>query len=148
MSARCLLPLPLLATALAMALGGCATLLDSTQQQVLVQTVLDNREVFGVGCILSNDAGKWFVTTPARTTIRKSRVPLQVDCRKDGAAMREQIDSKNLSLWANVVFTAGAGYLVDRQTGAGYSYPATLTIVLQDGAVPPAMVTPGGSTMY
>lgn len=132
----------------AVLLSGCATLVDSTQQPVLVQTVLDNREVFGVGCILSNDAGKWFVTTPARTMIRKSRAPLQVDCRKDGAAAREKIDSKNVSLWANVVFTAGAGYLVDRQTGAGYSYPATLTIVLQDGAAPPVMVTPGGSTVY
>lgn len=130
-------------------LAGCATLTESTQQQVLVQTVQDNREVFNVGCILYNDVGKWFVTTPGRIVIQKSRAPLRVDCKKEGAgAGYEKINSKNGSLWANVVFTAGAGYLVDRDTGAGYNYPNTLTIVMQKAAEAPDVVTPAGSTLY
>lgn len=70
-------------------------------QRVLVQTVLDHREVAGAGCILQNDAGKWFVTTPARVAIRKSVGQLRVDCRLDDAAWAyENIKSKqNSTLW-------------------------------------------------
>ncbi|MES2075252.1 MAG: hypothetical protein V4462_06475 [Pseudomonadota bacterium] len=131
--------------------AGCATLTESTQQQVTVQTILDNHEVGGVGCVLYNDVGKWFVTSPARVTIRRSAAPLRVDCKQDGAAWAyEKVDSKvNSSVWGNVVLTAGAGYLVDRNTGAGFDYPATLTVILHkgeeaDGRAPPAP----GVTVY
>lgn len=129
------------------ALGGCATLTGNTEQMVLVQTVQDNRELNGAGCILSNDVGKWFVTTPGRITIRKSQEPLKVDCRKHGSpaiAMDDHIDPKlNASVWGNVILTLGVGYFVDRNTGAGFDYPSILTIVMQDPArlaPPPAPI--------
>ena len=130
-------------------LAGCATLTESTQQDVLVQTILDNHELTGVGCVLYNDVGKWFVTTPARVTIRKSAGALRIDCRKDdGGWAYEKVDSKvNASLWGNVVLTAGAGYFVDRNTGAGFDYPSTLTVPMHKGDTgegtppPPAGVT-------
>jgi hypothetical protein len=120
--------------------GGCATLTESRQETVMVQTVLDNREMIGAGCVLSNDAGKWFVTTPGPLIIRKSAAPLRVDCRKEGMAWAdEKIEAKvNGSLWGNVVLTAGIGYLVDRNTGAGFDYPATLTIEMHREAAAPA----------
>ena len=128
-------------------LGGCATLTGNADQMVLVQTILDNRELTGAGCILSNDVGKWFVTTPGRITIRKSREPLKVDCRKHGSpavAVDDNIDPKlNASIWGNVILTLGVGYFVDRNTGAGFDYPSVLTIVMQDPArmaPPPAPV--------
>jgi hypothetical protein len=123
-------------------LGGCATLTESNQQQVLVQTIQDNREVFGAGCLLSNDVGKWFVTSPGRVMIRKSRMPLRVDCKMEGTgAANENIASKvNSTLWGNVAFTAGVGYFVDLETGAGFDYPPTLTIVLQKAS--PASTEP------
>lgn len=130
---------------------GCASLTESTQQNVLVQTVLDHREIGGVGCVLYNDVGKWFVTTPARVTLRKSAAPLRIDCRKDGAAWAyEKVDPKvNGNLWGNVILTAGVGYLIDRNTGAGYDYPSTLTVVMRpavdkDDGPPPA----AGVTLY
>ena len=129
-------------------LGGCATLTDTTQQQVLVQTIEDNQQVFDVGCVLSNDVGKWFVTTPGRLVIQKSRGPLRVDCRKDGSVAVEKINSKNGSLWGNLVLTAGVGYLVDRDTGAAYNYPSTLTIEMRHTQPPPGDVPPGGVTVY
>lgn len=128
---------------------GCASLTESTQQNVLVQTVLDHREIAGVGCVLSNDVGKWFVTTPARVTLRKSAGPLRIDCQKEGAAWAyEKVAPKaNGSLWGNVILTAGVGYVIDRNTGAGYDYPSTLTVVMRpavdkdDGPAPAAGVT-------
>ena len=136
------------AKALLLGLGGCATMTGSTDQMVLVQTIQDNRELTGAGCIISNDVGKWFVTTPGRITIRKSRAPLKVDCRKQGSpaiATDDSIDPKlNGSVWGNVILTLGVGYFVDRNTGAGFDYPSTLTIVMQDPArlaPPPAPVS-------
>ena len=133
---------------LLLGLGGCATLTGNTEQMVLVQTIQDNRELTGAGCILSNDVGKWFVTTPGRITIRKSQEPLKVDCRKHGSpaiATDDHIDPKlNGSVWGNVILTLGVGYFVDRNTGAGFDYPSILTIVMQDPArlaPPPAPVT-------
>ena len=129
-------------------LGGCATLTGNTEQMVLVQTIQDNRELAGAGCILSNDVGKWFVTTPGRITIRKSQEPLKVDCKKHGSpaiALDGSIDPKlNGSVWGNVILTLGVGYFVDRNTGAGFDYPSVLTIVMQDPArlaPPPAPIS-------
>jgi hypothetical protein len=132
-------------------LAGCATLTESTQQDVLVQTILDHHALAGAGCVLYNDVGKWFVTTPARVTIRKSAGPLRIDCRRDdGGWAYEKVDSKvNATLWGNLVLTAGAGYFVDRNTGAGFDYPSTLTVTMHqgdagDGAAP----APAGVTLF
>ena len=120
-------------------LAGCATMTGSTEQMVLVQTIFDNRQMAGAGCILSNDLGKWFVTTPGRIMIRKSREPLKVDCKKSGSpavVMDNQFDAtvNGGSAWSNAIFTLGVGYFVDRDTGAAYDYPSTLTVIMQDPA--------------
>ncbi len=135
----------------AVGLPGCATLTEPSDQNLLVQTVLDHKPLDGVGCVIYNDVGKWFVTTPARVTIRKSPNPLRIDCKKDEAAWAyEKVDSKvNGSLWGNVVLTAGLGYFVDKNTGAGFDYPSTLTVVMhkqdeEDGLPPRA----AGVTVY
>lgn len=137
--------------ALAM-MAGCATLTDSNVQQVRVQTILENREVSGVGCVLFNDVGRWFVTSPGSVSIRKSNQPLRVDCRQEGASWAyEKVDSKlNATVWGNVLLTAGAGYLVDRNTGAGYDYPDTLTVLLhrQEAAATALPVPAAGLTVY
>ena len=139
-----------LLTTLAM-LAGCASLTESTQQNVLVQTVLDHREIGGGGCVLDNDVGKWFVTTPARVTLRKSAGALRIDCAKEGTAWAyEKVDPKvNGNLWGNVVLTAGVGYFIDKNTGAGYDYPSTLTVVMQPAAERDAPPPPAaGVTLY
>jgi hypothetical protein len=127
----------LLAFAAAAALQGCATVFDTNEQQLEVRAVLDHREVGGVGCVLSNPAGRWFVVAPGRVTVRKSRSPLVVDCNKQGVgAASEIVDSKFgvVKLVGNAVATAGLGYLVDRETGAGFDYPATLTVLMRRSA--------------
>ncbi|MRW93097.1 hypothetical protein GJ699_24155 [Duganella sp. FT80W] len=130
-------------------MAGCASLTESTEQNVLVQTVLDHREIAGVGCVLYNDAGKWFVTTPARLTLRKSSGPLRIDCAKNGKGWAyEKVDARaDGNLWGNLALTAGVGYIVDKNTGAGYDYPAVLTVVMhpaqekEEGPPPAAGVT-------
>lgn len=122
------------AAAAAVALGGCATLFDSTEQTVLVRTVLDHQQVSGIGCVLSNDKGRWFITSPGRVTVRKSTQPLVVDCRREDVWAFDQIEARqNASKWGNIIFTLGAGQYVDKQTGAGFDLPSTLTVILQRG---------------
>jgi len=138
--------LPLAMSALTV---GCGTLTQSATQTLQVQAVLDHKPVDGVGCLLSNAAGRWFVTTPAKVTVAKSAGPLRVDCRKDGAASDELVGSRqDRSLWGNNVFTAGLGNRVDRETGRGYDYPSTLTVVLQHDATDPRYTPPEGRVVY
>jgi hypothetical protein len=129
-----LLPLlSLLAT-----LGGCATLSDTTQQQLTVHAIAQNREVAGVGCILSNKAGRWFVLAPGRVTIQKSAGDLAIDCKKDGLGTANEVVSSRFDtgkMIGNVIISGGLGYLADKRSGAGFDYPSTLTVLLQAAPV-------------
>ena len=114
-------------------LGGCATMSDSPTQQLEVRTVLDYREVGGVGCVLSNDAGRWYVVAPGRVTVTRSVQPLTISCKKSGAGIAAEVvgarrDTANMV--GNIVVTAGIGNYIDRQSGAGFGYPGVLTVLL------------------
>ena len=114
-------------------LGGCATLSDSPQQQLELHAVLDYQEVAGVGCVLSNDMGRWFVVLPGRVTVTRSTRPLLVNCKKDGLGVaQERVVSRadTASLMGNVVISAGLGILADRHSGAGHAYPANFTVLM------------------
>lgn len=131
-----LLSLALLAAAVT--LGGCATISDTNQQLLTVHVISDNREIAGVGCVLSNDTGRWFTTAPGRVMVTTSKTPLAVSCGKPGEGVaREQIASRYGAMDAvgNVVTTAGVGYLVDRYSGAGFVYPENVTVLMYKQAV-------------
>ena len=133
--------LPFAVAALAsLALGGCATMSDSPVQQLEVRAVLDYREIGGVGCILSNDVGRWYMIAPGRVTVTRSSQPMSVSCKKGAAASAAEVVQARLdtgNLMGNLVTSAGLGYFVDRHSGAGYGYPAILTVVMQPVAPPP-----------
>lgn len=124
------------AVSLSTLLGGCATISDSPVQQLELHAVLDHREIGGVGCILSNDTGRWYVIAPGRVTVTRSAQPLAVSCKKEGTAVAAEVVQARLdtnNLIGNVVISAGLGYFVDRHSGAGYGYPAVLTVLMQPG---------------
>ncbi len=141
------------ALALLGALSGCATLFGADQQVVLVQTIQDNREIAGVGCVLTNNAGRWFVTSPGRVAVQKSAGKLWVDCRKGGVASGGEVvasKTNTVNLIGNLVTTAGIGHFVDKRSGAGYDYPDTLTVIMQrpHGAVIPDGGDTRGNVVY
>jgi hypothetical protein len=116
------------------AMAGCATVSESHQQDLMVRTILDNREIGGVGCVLSNDAGRWFVVSPGHVTVTKSAGNLFVDCKKGAiSAGQERFASRaNTSATiGNAITTLGMGYLLDKRTGAGFDYPETLTVLMR-----------------
>lgn len=115
-------------------LQGCATLTEPATQVIHVQAVEGHRPVANVGCLLANDAGRWYVNAPGRVTVAKRAWPLSVDCRKGADAAGYEVLASRAgagALLGNLVVSAGVGYLVDRHTGAGHDYPETITIVLR-----------------
>lgn len=119
---------------LLLAVGGCATLSDPAPQQLEVHTIFDNHELAGVGCVLRNDMGRWFLVAPGRVTITRSSTPLTIECARTGfGSAREEIASRFATdkMIGNVAISAGLGYYVDRHSGAGFAYPDTLTVLMR-----------------
>ena len=116
----------------AMALTGCASVIGEKMQPLALQTVLDGKEIAGLGCTLSNDAGSWTLTSPASVMVHKSTGDLAVDCKKDSYVGNATVVSKsNKAVWGNLLLGGGIGYIVDRNTGAGFDYPPNITVTLR-----------------
>lgn len=146
-------PFSIVAVAALALLGGCATMSESPVQQLEVRAVLDYREIGGVGCILSNDVGRWYMIAPGRVTVTRSSQPISISCKKGGAATAAEVVQARLdtgNLMGNLVISAGLGYFVDRHSGAGYGYPAILTVLMQPSAPPPeaAGATPVATQVF
>jgi hypothetical protein len=127
-----------------LALTGCASIAGEKMQPVSILTTHDNKEMAGVNCTLSNDVGSWSLTSPATVTVHKSTGDLVVDCRKDAFAGNAVLVSKsNGAVWGNILLGGGVGYIVDRNTGAGFDYPASMTVSLRSLADPmPGVASP------
>lgn len=126
--------------AAAVVLTGCASIAGEKMQSIAVQAIHDNKELAGIGCTLTNDAGSWFVTAPGSVLVHKSTGDLAIDCKRDDIFGRQTLVSKsNGAVWGNILVGGGIGYIVDRNTGAGFDYPATTTIMMRKVGDSPAI---------
>ncbi|WP_300752057.1 hypothetical protein [Janthinobacterium sp.] len=124
-------------------LTGCASVAGEKFQPVSIQTIHENKEVSGIGCNLSNDAGNWFVTSPGSVMVHKSTGDLIIDCKKGSLAGNNTLVSKsNGAVWGNILLGGGIGYIVDRNTGAGFDYPNTTTVLMRETALGPVTPVP------
>jgi hypothetical protein len=128
--------------ALAAIAAGCATPDNPPTQQIEVHTILDHREVTGVGCVLGNSAGRWFVTTPGRVTVQRSRDSLTVDCARAGMGSAVEVaQARSNSIFdsdrliGNIIVSAGMGDYVSRFDGAGVAYQSTLNVLMHPAPV-------------
>jgi hypothetical protein len=121
-----------LALASCIGLSGCVagsgvTNADATGQQVEVHAILDHREVAGVGCLLANDLGRWFVVAPGRVTITRSSKPLAVYCKRDGVGSADEwwgAHYQSNRLVGNILFSAGLRDYVENN----YAYAQVVTV--------------------
>jgi hypothetical protein len=124
----------ILVVSLVLLLSGCASITGSSTQPISFQTTQGSAIVSGVGCTLSNDAGKWFVKTPGSVTVKKSTADLVVECANGDASGRDHVASKaNVNVWGNILIGGIIGYAIDRSSGAGFDYPNSITIELDHG---------------
>lgn len=138
----------LIIAAAALALTGCASITGNKVQPLTVTTTYDNKEIAGVSCTLSNDAGNWAVTTPGTATVNKSTAALVINCKQDTLIGNSSLESSaNLNVWGNILAGGVIGYVVDRQTGAGFDYPSTVAIDLRPvGSMPAPAARPAAPT--
>jgi hypothetical protein len=142
------------AFALTAAMAGCVTAPpEPTTQQLEIHTILDHREVSGVGCVLSNAAGSWFVVAPGRVTVERSRSPLTIDCAREGAGSALEVTrAHDTSLFdtgrlvGRIVARVGGSH-ADPYGASGVAYESTL-IVLMHPPVPPDAQRDTGNVVF
>lgn len=112
---------------------GCASITGTNSQNVSVQTKnVAGTEVKGASCELSNNKGKWFVTTPGSVGIHRSNDDMQVVCNKDGLepGRAAVVSDTKGSMFGNIIFGGGIGAIIDHNSGAAYEYPAFIQVVM------------------
>jgi len=122
----CVLALPFVAS-------GCASITGSPNQSVSVQTREQTGvEVVGASCELTNDVGKWFVTTPGSVGIHRSNKDLQVSCKKSGfePGRAAVVSDTKGSMFGNIILGGGIGAIVDHNNGSAYEYPTVIDILM------------------
>ena len=113
---------------------GCASVTGSKEQQTAITATCDGVQVSGATCTVTNDKGSWTTKTPGSVNLTKSYEDISVKCTfadSQGAAVMSS--KSNGGVWANILLGGGIGYLVDRNTGAGFNYPTSITVPLGEG---------------
>ncbi|MBI4190811.1 MAG: SHOCT domain-containing protein [Betaproteobacteria bacterium] len=119
--------------AIAALTNGCASITGTTNQSVSVQTrEQSGGEVTGAACELTNNKGKWFVTTPGSVMIHRSNDDMQVLCNKTGfePGRAAVVSETKASMFGNIIFGGGIGAIIDHNQGSAYEYPAFIQIMM------------------
>tara|TARA_B110000971_G_C19839693_1_gene421953 strand:- start:66 stop:677 length:612 start_codon:yes stop_codon:yes gene_type:complete len=124
---------------------GCASVTGSKEQQTAITATCEGVQVSGATCTVKNDKGSWTTKTPGSVNLTKSYEDISVTCTAGDSQGAAVMSSKsNGAVWSNILLGGGIGYLVDRNTGAGFNYPTSVTVPLGDGCTNFKRVT--GST--
>lgn len=113
--------------------SGCASITGTSNQSVSVQTREQSAgEVSGAACELTNNKGKWFVTTPGSVMIHRSNDDMQVVCNKSGfePGRAAVVSDTKGSMFGNIIFGGGIGAIVDHNNGTAYEYPALIQVIM------------------
>ena len=113
--------------------SGCASITGTSNQSVSVQTrEQGGGEVTNANCELTNNKGRWFVTSPGSVMIHRSNDDMQVLCNKVGfepgrAAVVSEIKG---SMFGNIIFGGGIGAIIDHSNGSAYEYPNFIQVIM------------------
>ena len=125
-------PLALVLAAISLSvMGGCATIVNGTHQDVLIKTTNSKgTQIDGADCSVTNKDGSWSVKTPGVVNVDRAYSSLTVKCQKEGASFADLTVASKASLLPVLGFGFW-GMAVDASTGAMYGYPALITISAQ-----------------
>src|SRR5690554_4058485 len=120
------------ACALALALGGCASIATDPPQSVRVEAIdAEGKDVVGMQCELENDKGKFSGKAPGTVLVRKSAENLAISCEEGDRTARAQLVSRaSGGMFGNILFGGVVGAIIDHNKGAGYNYPAWVRLVV------------------
>lgn len=118
--------------AVVLGLQGCASIVSGNSQSISV----DSPGCAGARCELSNDKGKYFVTsTPGTVTVNRSYNNLHVTCSRDGVTGEPLgvASTTKAMAFGNIIFGGVIGVGVDVATGAAYDYPQLISVPMRCG---------------
>ncbi len=112
----------------ALLLSACATLTADREQTVRVVTTPEA----GATCDITNGEQSWHIdSTPAEITVPRAYKKLTVVCNKDQVIRGKSTNQAETRgrAYGNILLL-GVPAFVDAATGAGYTYPDTITVPL------------------
>lgn len=111
--------------------SGCASITGSKNQPVSIAAVCEAEVVHGATCTLANDKGQWFASTPGSVMIQKSGGDLAVNCKKqESVGVGTFVSKSNGGIWGNLLLGGPIGAAIDAGSGAGFDYPASMTVIM------------------
>ena len=114
---------------LALGLGGCATIVEGTSQNVSIST-----QPPGAACTVSRQGQQIaaVISTPGNVKVDKSKNDLVVTCTKEGYQPSTGVYSStfNGTTFGNIILGGVAGAVIDASTGASYNYPQQVSIAM------------------
>ncbi|MFC6633462.1 hypothetical protein [Microbulbifer taiwanensis] len=122
--------------AAAFTLGGCATIFDGSNQDIMVSTLNDSSPE-STQCQIRNEEGEWRVVANTTSVIHKDGNQLEVECEN---ASQKGVGSASPSfqaqwllldlVWDACILTASC--IIDGATNAFYKYPSTVVVNMAD----------------
>ena len=122
--------------AIACSVGGCASIVTGTTQQLAVTS-----SPSGARCDLTREgASLGSVETPNTIEVSKSAYSIAVNCAGQGLRGQAIVQSElQAATFGNALVGGVVGVGVDMATGAAHKYPANVNVILQpDNAAPPS----------
>lgn len=122
-----------LAALLTAMLGGCASLVNQGQESISVTTRdADGAQVEHAHCVLSSTRGVWTIDTPGSVTVDRGDQDLAIDCTRPGHfdGSVTAISRANTEMFGNVILGVIPGMAYDYNSGAGLSYPDSVTVIM------------------
>jgi hypothetical protein len=115
------------------AFAGCASITGQNGQSMSFKTrTAEGPEVVGAACEVTNNKGKWFVTTPGSVQVTRSNDDMQILCGKAGyePGRASVVSDTKAAMFGNILFGGGIGAIVDHKTGAAYEYPNFIEVIM------------------
>lgn len=108
-------------------LSGCSTITTGQNQPISI----DTHPHSGAKCVLRNDKGSWYITTPGSVVVTRSYSDLLITCTKDNMAGSTTIKSSTKGMaFGNILLGGLIGAAVDMSTGAAYDYPTSTSCLI------------------
>jgi hypothetical protein len=114
--------------ALAMWLGGCSTLTGDFHQKLQIDALdAQNRPVDGMQCQVGSGSSALSVVTPAAAVrVRRSNMPLAIECRRDSLVATATVKPRRERMEEALLPFGSVGVFVDHLSGSLYAYPTAL----------------------
>lgn len=123
-------------------LGGCATIIEGTSQEILVST-----NPSGASCVFEREGQNigTVPVTPGALLIKKSKHDITIKCSKEGFETATYINDSGLAsgsvagnVAADLLLTAGLSSIIDSASGADNKYESPVNVTLIQMQAKPA----------